>query len=75
MERELAARGLTTQDLALIAEDLPQTVDRIIEGNQQITIEIAVKLSKAFSTSVECWINLENNYRHYLAKKSIDQLQ
>jgi HTH-type transcriptional regulator/antitoxin HigA len=73
LQRELEASGLTQKDLAAIEEELPQTIALIIQGNQQITSEIAIKLSKAFGTSAECWINLENNYRLYLAKKAVEQ--
>jgi len=73
LQKELEARGLTQKDLAAIEEDLPQAIAEIIQGNQQITPDIAIKLSKVFGTSADCWIKLEQNYRLYLAKKAVDQ--
>lgn len=67
LQEELEASGLTQQDLGAIEEGLPQTITEIIQGTQQITSETAIYLSKAFGTSPEFWINLENNYRLYLA--------
>jgi HTH-type transcriptional regulator/antitoxin HigA len=74
LQKELEARGWTDRDLAAIDEDLPQTIASIIQGQHHITPEIAEKLSKAFGTSAQSWINLENNYRLYLAKKAVEQV-
>jgi antitoxin HigA-1 len=34
----------------------------IVEGRTSITKDIAERLSKTFNTSVEFWINLQNNF-------------
>lgn len=73
LQKELEARKLTQADLAAIEQGFPRIVAEVIQGNQIITREIAIKLSKVFGTSAECWINLENNYRLYLAKKAVEQ--
>jgi len=38
------------------------TLYKIRKGRTQITPEIAVRLSQAFSTSIEFWLNLQQKY-------------
>jgi addiction module HigA family antidote len=60
---ELAARGLTTKQLAdHIGGFTPNYLDRIIEGRTAINPDLAVRLSRALGTSDRFWINLQNNY-------------
>lgn len=73
LKRELEASNLTHQDLVNVSEDLPETIEQIIEGGQSIDDEIAFKLSQLFQTSSTFWLNLESNYRLYLAEKAIEQ--
>ncbi|WP_414575480.1 helix-turn-helix transcriptional regulator [Anabaena sp. CCY 9402-a] len=69
LQDELEASGLTLEDLSNISEDLPELVNGIIQGIQPITYRIAMMLHKAFGTSPEFWMNLEADYRLYLAHK------
>lgn len=39
-----------------------KTLSGIINGRAPITTEIALRLSKAFGTSAELWLNLQLNY-------------
>lgn len=73
LQRELEASGLTDRDLAVIDENFPQTIAEIIQGHQQISPEVAMKLSKLLGISAECWLKLENNYRLYLEKKAVEK--
>jgi HTH-type transcriptional regulator/antitoxin HigA len=70
LKEELEASDLTQQDLSAIEEGLPQKITEIIQGNQQITPEIAAKLSQALGTSPEFWMKLEDNYCIYLANQA-----
>lgn len=70
LKEELEASELTQQDLAAIEEGLPETITEIIQGTQQITPEIAARLSEALDTSPEFWMKLEDNYRIYLANQT-----
>ncbi|UUO16839.1 helix-turn-helix transcriptional regulator [Dolichospermum heterosporum] len=74
LQKEIEARSWTEINLAAINQDLPEIVSAIVQDEQPITPEIAEKLAKAFGTSVQSWINLENNYRLYLAKKAVDSV-
>lgn len=75
LQKEIEARQWTDSNLAAIDKDLPEIVSTIIQGKQPITHNIAKKLAQAFGTSVQSWVNLENNYRLYLAKKAIDSVK
>jgi addiction module HigA family antidote len=39
-----------------------KTLSKIINGHAAITPELALKLSKAFKTSAELWLNLQQAY-------------
>lgn len=69
LERELEARGWTQQDLATIMGRPVQAISEIVRGAKQITPETAIELAAALRTSPEFWINLESNYRLFLARK------
>lgn len=67
--KELEARGWTQRDLADIMGRPYQAINEIIKGSKQITPDTARELAKAFGTSLEFWMNLEANYRLFLAEQ------
>ena len=69
IDRELTARGWSQKDLAEIIGRPVQAINEIIGGIKQITPNTAHELAQAFGTSAEFWMNLEANYRLYLAQK------
>jgi plasmid maintenance system antidote protein VapI len=71
LQKELETRGWSNANLEIINPHLPQLIAEIIQGRQIITPNIAEELSQAFGTSAQLWINLENNYRLYITKKSV----
>ncbi len=70
LKLELEAREWTQRDLAAIMERPPQAIGEIIRGKKQITPETAIELAGAFGTSPDFWINLETNYRLFLARQT-----
>lgn len=48
-----------------------ETLDRLIDGRQDVDAEIAGRLSKALGTSVEYWLNLQGAYDEALLRKEI----
>ncbi|MEM9924576.1 MAG: transcriptional regulator [Cyanobacteria bacterium P01_D01_bin.50] len=74
LQKELQARDWTYADLEAIKPEISEIVTQIIQGNQHITPEIAEELSLVFGNSAQSWINLENNYRLYLAKKFVPRV-
>lgn len=47
----------------------------IVDGHADISPLMAIRLSKAFGTSPEFWLNLQNNYNLWIASKDIKDLQ
>ncbi len=69
LKYELETREWSQRDLAAIMGRPVQAIGEIIRGVKQITPETAIELAKAFDTSPELWINLETNYRLFVARK------
>jgi HTH-type transcriptional regulator/antitoxin HigA len=69
LSKELEARGWTQRDLAAIMGRPYQAINEIIKGTKQITPDTARELAMAFGTSMEFWMNLEANYRLFLAEE------
>lgn len=49
------------------------TVNKLLNGRQGITAEMALRLSRAFSTSPLLWLNLQRNYDLWQAEKKFDE--
>ena len=55
-----------------VADDLGisrKTLSKIINERGAITPDMALRLSKAFNTSAELWLNLQNNYDLWVASR------
>lgn len=50
------------------------TLSKILNGRANITPEMAVRLSIAFDTSAESWINMQVQYDMWQAEKKRDSL-
>ena len=59
LEEFLEPLNLKVGDLAKILDVHRNTASSLINNNTRISLEMAVKLSKAFSTSPEFWLNLQ----------------
>jgi antitoxin HigA-1 len=57
--------GLTQVELAKALNTTFRTVNEIINAKRSVSPEMALKLSKYFGTSVELWLNLQNQYDIY----------
>ena len=60
-EEFLEPLNLKVGDLAEILDVHRNTASNIINNSSRITLEMAVKLAKAFSTTPEFWLNLQTN--------------
>ncbi len=67
--KELEARGWTQRDLAVIMGRPYQAISEIVNGLKQITPDTARELAMAFGTSMDFWMNLESNYRLFMAEQ------
>lgn len=64
--------GLSSIRLAKII-DVPRTrIERIVKGTTSVTPDTALRLSKAFGTTPEFWVNMQANYDMAAARKEVD---
>ena len=67
--------GLTQEDFAKRLDTTPKNLSLLIRGEQSLSIDIAMKLSRMIGTSVSYWLNLQNAYDALVAEfKSENEL-
>ncbi len=67
--------GLTQEDFAKRLGTTPKNLSLLVRGEQNISIDIAMKLSRMIGTSVNYWLNLQNAYDSLVAEfKSEEEL-
>jgi antitoxin HigA-1 len=67
-EEFLKPKGISQVELAQKIGVPVQRINTLINGKRACTAETALLLSKAFGTSAEFWMNLQNAYDLYNAK-------
>ena len=68
--------GLTQEDFAKRLDTTPKNLSLLIRGEQNLSIDIAMKLSRMIGTTVSYWLNLQNAYDALIAEfKSEEELQ
>ena len=65
--------GLSQSEFALRTGISVKNVSTLINGESNITFEVAVKLASFFHNSVEGWINLQTKYNLYLNEQNRQQ--
>ena len=65
--------GLTQEDFAKRLDTTPKNLSVLISGNQSLSIDIAMKLSRMVGTSVEYWLNLQKKYDSLVAEFKSDE--
>lgn len=67
--------GLTQEDFAKRLGTTPKNFSLLIRGEQSLSIDIAMKLSRMIGTSINYWLNLQNAYDSLIAEfKSAEEL-
>jgi addiction module HigA family antidote len=67
--------GLTQEDFAKRLDTTPKNLSLLLRGEQNLSIDIAMKLSRMIGTSVSYWLNLQNAYDSLIAEfKSKEEL-
>jgi addiction module HigA family antidote len=65
--------SLTVSELAVLLGVSRKTLSKIINERGSITPDMALRLSKAFKTTPELWLNIQQNYDLWQAShKSAD---
>lgn len=65
--------GLTQEDFAKRLDTTPKNLSILIRGEQSISIDIAMKLSRMLDTSVIYWLGLQNAYDALVAESRSDE--
>ena len=67
--------GISQQDFAKHLGTTPKTISVLIKGEQHLSADTALKLSKMLGTSPEFWLNIQDSYDTVLAEiDSSDEL-
>ena len=68
--------GLTQEDFAKRLDTTPKNLSLLVRGEQSLSIDIAMKLSRMIGTTVSYWLNLQNAYDALIAEfRSEEELQ
>ena len=68
---ELNEINITATESAHAIHLSPNTVCELIQGNTDLTADMALRLGCFFGTGPELWLQLQNGYALYQAKKSL----
>lgn len=63
--------GLTVTELAENLGVSRKTVSQLINGHMGISAEMAIRLSKAFNTTPQLWLNMQQGYDLWNAKGTV----
>ena len=71
-EAYLEPLGLTVTDAAKALRVTRKTLSAIINGRAGISPAMAIRLSKAFGTTPQLWLNIQQSYDLWHAQKETD---
>lgn len=54
--------GLTQQEFAQCLGTTPKNISKLVNGEQRLSVDMAMKLSKMMGMSTESWLNIQNKY-------------
>ena len=74
-EDYLSPLNITVKDMADILGVSRKTLSKIVNERGAITPEMALRLSRAFDTTPDLWLNLQQNYDLWKAKHSSKEWQ
>ena len=63
--------NISLRKVALDLDVAPSTFSRLINGEADLSPEMALKLSKAFGRTPESWMQMQTNYDLWRAKKTV----
>ncbi len=73
LKRELAARKLSANKLALALHVPSGRITSILNGKRAITPETALRLSRYFGNSAQFWMNLQTRYDLIMAEQKLGE--
>lgn len=70
---EETGKKLSIEEVAIGLGTTRKTLSAIINGKQAVTPEMAIKLATGFNnTTPEFWLQVQDNFNLFLAKKKVD---
>ena len=73
LKRELVARGLSANKLALALRVPSGRVTSILNGKRAISPETALRLAGYFGNSAQFWMNLQTRYDLTVAERELGE--
>jgi addiction module HigA family antidote len=73
LKRELTARELSANRLALSLRLPSGRITEILNGKRGISPETALRLARYFGNSPRFWLNLQSNYELAIAEREIGE--
>ena len=73
LKRELAARGLSANKLALALRVPSGRVTSILNGKRAVTPETALRLARFFGNGARFWMNLQTRHDLALAESELGE--
>lgn len=67
--------GLSVTEAAQALGVSRKTLSALLNGRSGISPEMAIRLSKAFDTSAESWLNQQMHYDLWLAEQSLGDIE
>ena len=73
LKREMEARALSANKLALALRVPSGRITQILNGNRGISAETALRLARYFGNSAQFWANLQSRYELTVVEQNIGQ--
>ncbi len=73
LKRELEARSLSANKLALALRVPSGRITSILNGKRGISAETALRLARYFGNSAQFWMNLQSSYELQVAAQTIGE--
>lgn len=64
--------GLSSRKVAKNLNVAPSTINRLLNGDSNVTPEMALRLSQVFGRSPESWLAMQDHYSLWHAKQKMD---
>ncbi len=64
--------GISSRVIAAKLKVAPSTFTRLLNGESNVTSEMALRLSKTLGRSPESWLNMQNNYNLWIARQKVN---
>jgi antitoxin HigA-1 len=71
LKEDLADIGVSAAELARNLRVPANRITRIINGQQSVTADTALRLAHWFGTSAQYWLNLQRNYDLAIAERDV----